>query len=141
MKSLTRGTMAAVVVLAAIVAPTGPAVAAPPVPSTVMTCAKLQSATDPAAAFDRPVALHYAAGQDIYYQPSRLPRADIIRMAGGLECQWSGGGELDMAPDLDDVGVLVQFLPAEPSATTLRGGDRRRSILRSLSAMGRDTAS
>lgn len=111
MKILSRGAVAAVIVSLAVLGIANPASAAVPIPSIVMTCAKLQSATNPAAAFDIPVALHAPAVQDIYYSPWRLPDADIIRTAGGIECQWSNGGLLDLGPDLDNAGVLVQFLP------------------------------
>ncbi|MEO5920306.1 MAG: hypothetical protein ABIQ01_04105 [Pseudolysinimonas sp.] len=96
--------------LAVLVGVAGPATAAPPVPSTVMTCSKLAAATNPPASFPVPVSQRYAPATETRHFPG-IPSADVIRMAGGIVCEWSDGRILDGPGGVASVGIRVEYLP------------------------------
>lgn len=121
----TAAVAAFVLSLGLLAGTAGSAAAAPPVPSTNLTCTKIASATNPAASFATPVVQRYAAVSELGTNPI-LPGSEVIKTAGGLACLWSNGIALDGGWTVGPVGVSVDYLPNAASGywrwTRLLGG-------------------
>ncbi len=109
----TRSVLASAIGIFALVLVVGvsaPASAAPPVSSINLTCNKLAAATNPAASFSTPISQRYSAAVE-ERAFGQIPDANVIQMAGGLDCDYSNGFEVADSTDLGGIGVHVQYLP------------------------------
>jgi hypothetical protein len=109
----TRSVLASAIgifTLVLLVGVSAPASAAPPVSSINLSCNKLAAATNPAASFSVPIAQRYSAAVE-ERTFDQIPDADIIQMAGGLDCDYSNGLLAGQRDDSGAVGVNVQYLP------------------------------
>ncbi len=99
-----------IVTLALLVGVSTPAAASPPVSSINLNCTKLAAATNPSASFPTLISQRLSAAVE-ERTFDQIPDADIIKMVGGIDCDYSNGILAGQRDDSGAVGVNVQYLP------------------------------